>query len=56
MEKLVKAGLMEPKANPNADYFLIIDFEATCEEKNPPGYPHEVIEIPVILVSSGAHG
>jgi len=56
MEKLVQAGLMEPRANPNADYFLIIDFEATCEEKNPPGYPHEVIEFPVILVSSGEHG
>lgn len=53
VEKLVAAGLMEPKANPNADYFLIIDFEATCEEKNPPGYPHEVIEFPAILVTSG---
>ena len=41
MEKLVQAGLMEPRANPNADYFLIIDFEATCEEKNPPGYPQQ---------------
>ena len=30
----------------------ISDFEATCEEKNPPGYPHEIIEFPAVLVSS----
>ena len=55
VQMLVEAGLMEPKANPNADFFLVIDFEATCEEKNPPGYPHEVIEFPAILVTSGDH-
>ena len=32
------------------DHF--IDFEATCEEKNPSGYPHEIIEFPAVLVSS----
>jgi inhibitor of KinA sporulation pathway (predicted exonuclease) len=32
---------------------VVIDFEATCEEKNPIGYPHEIIEFPAVLVSSG---
>ena len=27
VQMLVEAGLMEPKANPNADFFLVIDFE-----------------------------
>lgn len=44
--------LFQAKANRNADYLLIIDFEATCEEKNPAGYPHEIIEFPAVLVSS----
>lgn len=49
--KLVEAGLLEPKAKKNADFLLIIDFEATCEEKNPAGYPHEIIEFPAVLIS-----
>ena len=49
-KKLVEAGLLEPKAKRNADYLLIIDFEATCEERNPSGYPHEIIEFPAVLV------
>lgn len=30
----------------------MIDFEATCEERNPPDYKHEIIEFPAVLVSS----
>ena len=30
----------------------LLDFEATCEERNPPGYPHEIIEFPAVLVSA----
>lgn len=52
-EKLIEAGLLERNNPQNVEYFLVIDFEATCEEKNPPGYPHEIIEFPVVLVSSG---
>ena len=31
------------------EYLCVLDFEATCEEKNPPDYIHEVIEFPVLL-------
>lgn len=34
------------------DYYIIIDFEATCEQTNPPGYLHEIIEFPAILLDS----
>lgn len=36
----------------HVDYFVVIDFEATCEEPNPPGYLHEIIEFPAVLVCS----
>jgi len=53
-EKLIQAGLLERKSSDerNTDFFIVIDFEATCEEKNPSGYPHEIIEFPAVLVSS----
>lgn len=35
------------------DYICIIDFEATCEEGNPPEYIHEIIEFPVVLLNTG---
>ena len=45
------SGLLERDDIKNVDYFVVIDFEATCEERNPPGYPHEIIEFPAVLVS-----
>jgi 3'-5' exoribonuclease 1 len=51
-QKLVEAGLVEPSANRNVDFFVVIDFEATCEARNPPDYKHEIIEFPAVLVSS----
>lgn len=33
-------------------YYVIIDFEATCKEVNDPGYPHEIIEFPAVLVDT----
>eukprot|EP00755_Sulcionema_specki_P005352 Sspe_Gene.32555::Locus_15945_Transcript_1_1_Confidence_1.000_Length_1102::g.32555::m.32555/K18416/THEX1, ERI1; 3'-5' exoribonuclease 1 len=33
------------------DYFLVFDFEATCE-KNVCNYPHEIIEFPIVAVSA----
>ncbi len=33
------------------DYLLVLDFEATCLEKNPPDYIHEIIEFPVLLLN-----
>lgn len=32
------------------DYILVIDFEATCDEPNPPNFLHEIIEFPVVVV------
>lgn len=33
------------------DYLCVLDFEATCEEVNPPDYIHEIIEFPVLLLN-----
>ena len=34
------------------DYFVIIDFEGTCEKENAIGYVHEIIEFPAVLVNA----
>lgn len=34
------------------DYICVVDFEATCEEGNPPEFIHEIIEFPVVLVNT----
>ena len=34
------------------DYICIIDFEATCEEGNPPEFIHEIIEFSVVLLNT----
>lgn len=52
--KLVEVGLVKPRENRNVEYFIVIDFEATCEERNPPDYKHEIIEFPAVLVSSSS--
>jgi 3'-5' exoribonuclease 1 len=31
------------------EYLVIVDFEATCLDPNPPDYVHEIIEFPAIL-------
>ncbi|PSN54787.1 hypothetical protein C0J52_02011 [Blattella germanica] len=33
-------------------YYVIVDFEATCQEVNAPDYPHEIIEFPAVLVNT----
>lgn len=33
------------------DYLLILDFEATCQQVNPPDFIHEIIEFPVLMFS-----
>lgn len=42
----------EPKKVFHIDYYVVIDVEATCEEVNPPGYQHEIIELPAILIKT----
>ena len=40
------------ESNPyGLDYLCVLDFEATCEEVNPPDYIHEIIEFPVLLLN-----
>jgi len=34
------------------DFLVVIDFEATCEEKNYPDYPHEIIEFPAVIIDT----
>lgn len=34
------------------DYYIVIDFEATCQEVNPEGFYHEIIEFPAILLKA----
>ena len=46
---LREAGLIKNAAK-GYDYFIVIDFEATCEERNLPDYPHEIIEFPGVVV------
>jgi len=46
---LREAGLISKSAK-GFDYFVVVDFEATCEERNLPDYPHEIIEFPGVLV------
>ncbi|XP_023344113.1 3'-5' exoribonuclease 1 [Eurytemora carolleeae] len=49
VQLLREAGLLEPSPR-GFDYLVVIDFEATCEEKNSSEYPHEIIEFPAVLV------
>ena len=39
---------------PHYNYFVVIDFEATCEQ-NVARYPHEIIEFPAVLID-GSNG
>ena len=34
------------------DFYIVIDFEATCEKENPKDYQHEIIEFPAVLVDA----
>ena len=44
--------LSQVEKNPyGLDYLCILDFEATCEARNPPNYVHEIIEFPVLLLN-----
>ncbi|KAJ7987115.1 hypothetical protein DPEC_G00335410 [Dallia pectoralis] len=34
------------------DYICVVDFEATCEQDNPPEFTHEIIEFPIVLFNT----
>eukprot|EP01064_Diplonema_japonicum_P019345 TRINITY_DN28051_c0_g1_i1.p1 TRINITY_DN28051_c0_g1~~TRINITY_DN28051_c0_g1_i1.p1 ORF type:complete len:615 (+),score=136.72 TRINITY_DN28051_c0_g1_i1:57-1847(+) len=52
-KKAKKAKKKEPEPASTGkqpfDYYMVLDFEATCE-KDDPNYPHEIIEFPVVVV------
>ncbi|XP_061839634.2 3'-5' exoribonuclease 1 [Nerophis lumbriciformis] len=41
-----------PPADTYYDYICVVDFEATCEEDNPADFLHEIIEFPMVLIST----
>ncbi|XP_008313668.1 3'-5' exoribonuclease 1 [Cynoglossus semilaevis] len=52
-----KQKLMQSAADGGAtdtyyDYICVVDFEATCEEDNPPDFLHEIIEFPMVLINT----
>ena len=49
MQLLREAGLAVA-APRGYDFFVVVDFEATCEERNAVDFPHEIIEFPGVLV------
>lgn len=47
---LVEAGIID-SVKRGFDYLLVMDFEATCEDKRSDDFPHEIIEFPAVLVN-----
>ncbi len=33
------------------EYIAVVDFEATCEERQGNNFPHEIIEFPIVLIN-----
>ncbi|KAI8489499.1 3'-5' exoribonuclease 1 [Branchiostoma belcheri] len=57
LKKRLKSYYKKEKLSPNSaperyDFLLVIDFEATCMEENPPDFQHEIIEFPILLVNT----
>lgn len=44
------ASSARPIINQNYDYFLVLDFEATCDEERKT-HPIEIIEFPVLKIN-----
>lgn len=51
-EKLAQAKLEQEKRMNEVHFYCVIDFEGTCEEKNPNDYIHEIIEFPAVLLDA----
>ncbi|XP_078584849.1 3'-5' exoribonuclease 1-like [Branchiostoma floridae x Branchiostoma japonicum] len=60
LKKRLKSYYKKEKLTPDVvgvksehyDFLLVIDFEATCMEENPPDFQHEIIEFPILLVNT----
>ncbi|KAK2882901.1 3'-5' exoribonuclease 1 [Channa argus] len=51
-QKLMQSAAEGGPTDTYYDYICVVDFEATCEEDNPPDYLHEIIEFPMVLIST----
>ncbi|NP_001018450.1 3'-5' exoribonuclease 1 [Danio rerio] len=51
-QKLMHSPAAEGNSDMYFDYICVVDFEATCEENNPPDYLHEIIEFPMVLIDT----
>ncbi|XP_016332732.1 3'-5' exoribonuclease 1-like [Sinocyclocheilus anshuiensis] len=49
-QKLMHSAAANGNTDTYFDYICVVDFEATCEENNPPDYLHEIIEFPMVLI------
>lgn len=50
LRHLLTSATMSAKKQ-DFDYFLVLDFEATCSREKPAPYPQEIIEFPVLKVN-----
>ncbi|XP_051956726.1 3'-5' exoribonuclease 1-like [Xyrauchen texanus] len=51
-QKLMHSAAADGNSDVYYDYICVVDFEATCEESNPPDYLHEIIEFPMVLIDT----
>ncbi|XP_072309822.1 3'-5' exoribonuclease 1 isoform X2 [Eucyclogobius newberryi] len=51
-QKLMQSAAEESPTDTYYDYICVVDFEATCEKDNPPGFKHEIIEFPMVLINT----
>uniref|UniRef100_A0A1B6M930 Exonuclease domain-containing protein n=1 Tax=Graphocephala atropunctata TaxID=36148 RepID=A0A1B6M930_9HEMI len=51
-KKLASANILCSDIKTLYPYYVVLDFEATCNEVNPTDYPHEIIEFPAVLVNT----
>lgn len=51
-QKLMQTAAEGGPTDTYYDYICVVDFEATCEEDNPAGFMHEIIEFPMVLINT----
>ncbi|XP_041636409.1 3'-5' exoribonuclease 1 [Cheilinus undulatus] len=51
-QKLMQSAAEGGPTDTYYDYICVVDFEATCEEDNPPDFHHEIIEFPMVLINT----
>ncbi|MFT7815330.1 3'-5' exoribonuclease 1 [Arapaima gigas] len=51
-QKLLHSAVASGATDTYYDYICVVDFEATCEENNPPNFLHEIIEFPMVLINT----